>query len=398
MRKRVHAIINPRLLAWARKASGYKLEEVAKRIGVRPEKIRDWESGVSKPTVIQLRNIASVYKRPTATFYLPKPPEDIPEINDFRILPGGSPIEESPLLLLEVRLAYSRREVALELAEELEEPIIPFTDTASIADDVDLLADRVRRLLDVSLEKQFAWKSDYDALNGWKDAIEDLGVLIFQSSGIPVQIMRGFSISEKTFPVIVLNSKDSPRGRIFTLLHEIGHLFLHNAGLCNLREHRRSSSVEQRVEVFCNRLAGAVLVPEDRLLQEHLVRGKTRSWEWQDAELGDLADKYSVSKEVILRRLLITGKCAQSYYSIKRQEFIEEGKRIASRQTTGFVPHWMKSVSNNGIAYAKMVLNAYYREIISASRLSDYLNVKLKHLASIEQRVFRFPRSMEQQV
>ncbi|HEV2975014.1 MAG TPA: ImmA/IrrE family metallo-endopeptidase [Solirubrobacteraceae bacterium] len=91
-----------------------------------------------------------------------------------------------------------------------------------------------RTLLGMSLAQQATWHDPRRALNAWIDAVSELDVLVLQAQSIPIQEMRGFSISTDRLPVIVRNSGDVPRGRIFTLLHEFAHVLLHADVVCDV--------------------------------------------------------------------------------------------------------------------------------------------------------------------
>lgn len=270
------AIVKPELLVWARTSIGLSLDDAASKMHQSVERLTAWENGEQSPTVSQLRIAASVYKRPIAVFYLPNVPREFDAMKDFRRLSEGFNSEHSPALQLLIRRTRYRRQIAVDLSNRIGEKAKEFSKRATLLDKPEKLSGEIRTLLNITLDEQFSWKDDYKAINNWINAIENLGILVFQSSDVPIIEMRGFSISEEQFPVIVLNAKDSPRGRIFTLMHELTHLFLRNGGLCDLDESEEVRSEEQRVEAYCNHVAGAVLVPRNALLQEKLVVEKKK--------------------------------------------------------------------------------------------------------------------------
>lgn len=375
--------INTEILLWARETIFLTLDEAARRIGVKPEALTQWESGETKPTVIQLRKAASVYKRPVATFYLPDVPDEVAPPHDYRILPGEGHSPFPPELAVELRSASLRREVVLELSEYLGEEIAPFRMTVDHRSDVERISNDVRRFLGVSLDEQYRWKDEYKALRKWKELLENAGVLVFQASRIPIEVMRGFSLSKDVWPVVVMNSKDSPRGRIFTLMHELCHLMQSEGGLCDFRESKRSRSHDQAIEIFCNRLAGAVLVPGVALLAREEVKGKVAGSDWKESELIALANAFKVSTQVALRRLLIVGRITRRFFEAKMEEY---SARTYSKPS-GWTTEAGRTVANNGHRYVKTVLDAYYGDIITASDLSNYLGVRLKHIGDIERKM-----------
>ena len=200
--------------------------------------------------------------------------------------------------------------------------------------------------------------------------------------------MRGFSISEQVAPIIVLNGQDMPRGKIFTLLHEFGHLVLQNTGICDLHESRRVVTDEDRVEVYANHVAGAVLIPQSMLLQEHLVATNSSRREWLDDDILSLAEKYAVSQEAMLRRLVVIGRASLDFYQAKREEFLRIYAERRKNKPQGAPPYHRLVIRDNGIPYTQLVLRSYYERRITACDVSDYLDINLKHLNNIEREVF----------
>lgn len=399
---RVRAVINPELLVWARETSGLSLEAAAKKIGVKPDRLAAWEGTGGgprlAPTVSQLRKTANVYKRPLAMFFLPHAPERPAMPHDFRRLPDHDDADLSSDLLLEMRRARRRRAVALELLSDLDRPVTALPLRAELADDPEEVGRRGWEWLGVTRAEQARWVGVYDALNGWLAAFESRGVLIFQTTDVELDEMRGFSLSERRLPVIVLNAKDYPRARVFTLMHEFAHLMLDTGGVCDPeRVARRARTVDERVEVFCNHAAGALLVPSHAvLLDPRIAAAGTGRHEWRDNTLRAVADAFTVSREVILRRLLILGRTTEAFYERKRREYQRQYAALAAQareraQTRegGHPPVYRTAVRDNGRRYTQLVLDAYQAERITAADLSDYLGVRLKHIPRVADAVDR---------
>lgn len=210
-------------------------------------------------------------------------------------------------------------------------------------------------------------------------------MLVFQASGVDLAEMRGFSLGEHPLPVIAVNIKDWPRGRTFTMLHELVHLMLHLEGLCDLAEHASLQPKDRQVEVFANRATAALLMPKDRVLEEQVVRAHRTGAEWSDDELRHLSRRYQVSQEAMLRRLLTLGRTTPEFYQAKREEFLE-GYR--EHEQEGFAPPFRKAIAMAGPTYLRLVLDAYYHERITASDLAEFTGVRLKHMAKIEHALF----------
>jgi Zn-dependent peptidase ImmA (M78 family)/transcriptional regulator with XRE-family HTH domain len=383
-RKRYYAACNPAMLGWARSTLRLSLEMAAKKIGVVPARLADWEAGRTRPTIPQLRKCAHVYRRPLAAFYLPGPPRDFTVRNrDFRRLPGEPPGTYSPEMVLALRTAAYRREVALEL--EPETPLVALVGSATMEVPSDDLAAMARRALGVSLETQMGWTGSHTPLNGWKNAVEALGVLVFHYSDVSVEEVRGFSFGEPTVPVIALNGGDTVNGRVFTLVHELAHLYLGDGASCDLGDFTRPAEATGPAESYCNVVAGALLVPRDALMADAAVGRARRSTEWPDAELERLARRFRVSREVVLRRLLAVDKTNIDIYRRYRENLLTLPP--PTKEGGGRIPRAVMVVRDVGKPFARMVLDAYHADAISAADVSDFLNVQLKHLARIETRL-----------
>jgi Zn-dependent peptidase ImmA (M78 family)/DNA-binding XRE family transcriptional regulator len=386
MAKRVEALIKPELLVWARESASFTKETAANKLKIKLSKLEDWEKGNSRPTINQLRKIANLYKRPLAVFYLAEAPKDFDALKDFRRFPGTIGFRQPGKLKFEIRLANYRREVALDLMKDLYGKSKDFNYQIKITDDTEEAGSKIRGILEMDITKQKALSTDYDAFKYWRLAVEGTGVLVFQSSGIDVSEMRGFSIGKFPLPVIGINSKDSPRGRIFTLLHEFAHIMLRESGICDLNETSQRPPEAKKTEIFCNHAAGAALIPKSELLK---LVGPVKSIDrWTNNQLYDLAKFFKASKEVVLRRLLICKLTTEGFYKKKRKEFIEEYRKIDLKKKEGFVPPDVKSISRFGLTFTRLVIDGYNNERITASDLSDYLNIRLNHLPKITSVLF----------
>src|SRR2546430_1284507 len=120
MATRIEALANPALVVWARETAGFTRDAAAERLKITPGRLESWERGEARPSVPQLRRLAQLYKRPLAAFYLPRPPAADEPVHDFRRIHGQPVDRNSPELLLAIRRCRERREVALDLYEQLD--------------------------------------------------------------------------------------------------------------------------------------------------------------------------------------------------------------------------------------------------------------------------------------
>jgi Zn-dependent peptidase ImmA (M78 family) len=377
MAKSVPALMNPALLVWARESIGYEVEEVAHHLDVPGSSVSAWERGDERPTVVQLRLLADLYERPLAIFYLPNVPRAFDPMRYFRRRPDEAKPAPSPRMAVQIRDAEARREAALELAETLGDVPAALTLRASLGEQPGIIAARAREWLDVSLETQASWRDEFRAYQSWRAALERAGALVFQLS--VDEHFRGFSIDAERYPVIAVNSKDTPRARIFTLFHELGHLVLGQGELDEGGFWTRTEAVE----VFCNEFAGQLLVPAEALDAELGVAGGGASEVIDRDAVDRLLPRFWVSEEVILLRLVNTGRLARSAYEARRAEL----RTYPLPKRYGRMEPPKRTVQALGQKYVRSVLLAFDGQHITMSDVAGYLGVKLKHLPEIERLV-----------
>lgn len=281
----------------------------------------------------------------------------------------------SPLLRDQILLIKEKRDLAVKYQTYDREYDYSYIKSVNIEENPEDIAFRIIKLLDIDVINRKSWKTKYEALNSWKAAFENIGVLIFQISKINVNEMRGFSISEIPYPTIVLNRDDSHLGRIFTLIHEFCHLMLKKGGICTLEKKDEKAS---KIEQFCNAVAGAVLVPMNPLLElviDHL------SQVWEENELKILRKMFWANYEVILRRLLTLDKTNKKFYKKKREEW---SKIPPSERKGGFERIYEKVTRTHPINYIKIVFNAMQENNITIHDVSYYLSMNLKHLDDLK--------------
>ena len=374
-----NAHINHNMLIWARTEVKLSVNLAAEKIGVNLEKIESWEKGETFPSVKQLYKIAEVYKRPFALFYFPHPPKHFKPLKDFRRFPDKFPLTENEEYNLqkELLLFQQKREIALDLYEQMNTEPMVFKLKGTVNETPDNLATKIIEYLNINHQEIADTNPDYDALNYWKKLLESNGIFVFQTTGVPLTIMRGACIAKNVLPVIIINSNDTPNGRIFSLIHELVHIVLREDGISNFRY--MNKELYDKIEVYCNQVAAEVLVPSKLLLSNSIVRNhNSKESKWTNDELTKLARLFCVSSEVILRRLLTLGKTSSANY----QEF--RNSIDYSRKKASGGDYYRNVVAKNGVTFLNLALQGYYQDKITASSLWDFTHVKLSNLAKLE--------------
>jgi len=373
----------PSVLVWARAESGYEPDRVAKRLGVKPERVAAWEAGERVPTMRQVESLAKLYHRPLGIFFRPKPPVVAPLAAEYRRLPGVVPGRESPELRLAVRKMSNRRELMVELLEELGEPVPEFGLAAHLDEKPEAIAARLRATMKLAVESQLNWASEWEAWASWRAAVESLGVLVFQFPGVSLEEARGVSLLRWPLPVAAVNSKESsPEARSFTLMHEVVHLML-AAGheeLPAAKESRRGSDW-QTVERFAEETASHVLVPQQALAA--MVSAMNLSERgWNLASVRKLARKFRITPLAMATRLRSSGYFDWAFYRAWKQEWDAHVARLKPR-SGGFATPVGKTLGRAGQPFTRLVLEAMSANRITSDQAARHLDLKFEHFGKL---------------
>jgi Zn-dependent peptidase ImmA (M78 family)/DNA-binding XRE family transcriptional regulator len=389
------ALIKAELLGWARTRAKVTVDDAAKAANVDPETLKAWEAGNGTPTVSQLRHLAAKYHFPLAVFYLTKPPEDFKPLRDFRRLPDADDRTISAGLAYQIRNAYERREVALELHRDLSEPVPPFRLKATRNDPPEVLGEEIRTFLGVTDSDQRKAAREDRAFDFWRRKLEEKSVLVFVVSGphntVGLDEMRGFAIAQKEIPVIVINGRDySQGGKTYTLLHEFVHVVLGESALTN---GDGATAEEQKIERFCDAVAAAALMPRS-IMQSFSEVKHAGEKKWNDDELRTMARAIGVSREAFLLRLVTMRRAAWDFYMSQRKKFKHEYEEAAALKAIGpkkSVPikRPILLMSWNGRGFTRLVLRGYYDKRITLNDVSSYLGAKVKHIPALERAAFQ---------
>jgi Zn-dependent peptidase ImmA (M78 family) len=363
--------VTPAVITWARERAGFSLDEAAKYF----KKIEAWEQAQGAPTYPQLEQMAEKFKCPVAVFFFPTPP-DVPTIEkSFRTI-APTDLEQLPRFLRTLlRRAQAMQLNLVELndgdnpADRLITRDLAFNLNATIAE----IADELRAYLGVTLEQQTKCTSIDDAFELWRDAFAGVGVFVFKDAFHAEQYF-GFCLYDDEFPIIYVNNSSTKSRQIFTLFHELGHLLFHTSGIDvggqGIAAVDRNAA---RVEVICNSLTGAFLVPEAAFFQALGRMPASRD------TAATLAGHFNVSREVIYRRFLDRGMISDAEYRDAAEIW-----RKQMKQQSGGGDYYNTMFSYLGTRYIDLAFQRYYQNRISDVQLSDYLNIKPRNLPAFE--------------
>lgn len=375
---------NPSVLAWARAESGYDLERVGKRLGVKAERLAEWETGIRVPTMRQLERLAKMYHRPLGVFFRNKAPVLPPLSTEYRRLTGVTPGEESPELRLAVRKMLNRRETMVNLLEELGEHVPVFGLVAHFNEMPATVAARLRAAIALTVEVQLNWTTEWQAWGAWRMAIESIGVLVFQFPGVSLEEARGVSLLHWPMPVAGVNSKElSPEARSFTLIHELVHLML-AAG----HEERPAATETRRgpawqaVERFAEETASHVLVPEGALARMASSINPSGA-DWDLARVRGLARKFRITPLAMATRLRSSGYFDWAFYR-RWKEMWQAHVATLKPRGGGFATPVGKTLGRAGQPFTQVVLEAMSANRITANQAARHLDLKFEHFGKLK--------------
>lgn len=310
--------INPTVLRWARMEAGLSLHEVVLRAKLTPprqkkdepaltaeDRLAAWEEGKDTPTLNQLEKIASAYRRPLLTFFLAQPPQQVALIADFRTIGNKPTPTDSPeFAALRRRITLLHQELRA-LAEDAGSPKLPFIGSVPETTPVQEFVNTLRAALGTNIEEQRRIRNE-DAMLGYlRELSQSIGIYVLlegnvgsHHSNIPPEEFRGIALADDLVPLVVVNPNDAKAAMVFTLMHELAHLWLGLSGVSNFNALGNNGSDIGR-ERLCNSVAAEFLVPEAELRNKWKTPRTALSY-FVDA----LAKDFKVSGAVISRRLL----------------------------------------------------------------------------------------------
>ena len=327
----IRAPVNPALLRWVRERAGIAQEELTAKF----KKLPEWEDGKTRPTLKQAEAFARAVHAPVGYLFLSEPPEEAVPIPDFRTFTGHAVTRPSPNLLDTIYVCQERQNWYRDFARVAGEPSLGFVGSASVNTDPETVAARMRETLGFDLAVRRECPTWTDALRLFIRQADDAGVLVMVSGVVMSNShrrldpgeFRGFALSDPLAPLIFINGKDTKAAQMFTLAHELAHIWLGVTALSNLGAAPGTGFRSE--EVWCNAVAAELLVPLEAL------RSDLRRNEPLPDALSRLARIFKVSTLVILRRLLDAGWLTRERFNTAWAQENERLKKLAQSGSGG---------------------------------------------------------------
>lgn len=294
--------VKPELLRWARERSGVEIEALTHKF----PRLFDWENGEAQPTLNQLEQFAKATHTAIGYLFLPEPPIEAVPIPDFRTVGNRHIAHPSPDLLDTIYICQQRQEWYADFSRSTHEDALSFVGSARLAGDIKDTAGAIRNALGFDVDARRAMPTWTEALRKFIEQTDNLGVLVMVSGIVGSNThrklnpdeFRGFALSDAHAPLIFVNGSDTKAAQMFTLAHELAHIWL---GQSALTDTSPITELTNRTEIWCNRVAAEVLVPLASIRAEYRRNADLH------AEMSRLARHFKVSTLVILRRIFDCG-------------------------------------------------------------------------------------------
>lgn len=384
------AFVSPALLRWARERRRFTVSEAAEKLSVKLETFNAWENGEARPTLRQAQDLAQRLRVPLGLLFLSSPPTERFPLPDLRTVGDAPPSAPSPDLYDLLNDVLSKQQWYREYQEDEGAEPLPFVGRYTSNDDVNIIADDIRRTIGIDTVMRASIKNSEEFLREFIRRSETVGILVLRSGIVgnntqrvlDVTEFRGFAISDDLAPLVFINGKDAKAAQIFTLGHEVAHLWLGETGVSNPDYRQPSSDQRNSTERVCNRIAAEVLAPKEDFLAN-----------WRDdrsisGNLDVLSNRYRVSRFVVLRQSLDLEKLDRPIYWEYYDRLTDaQVASTVSGSDSGGGNFYNNLLARNSTALTTRLMAAVAQGRTSYSEAARLLGVRLGTLETIANRL-----------
>ncbi|MEW6195272.1 MAG: ImmA/IrrE family metallo-endopeptidase [Bacteroidota bacterium] len=365
------------------------IEIVAEKSRFNPDKIRKWEEGIGDelPTIKQVEKLAKLYRRPLAVFYLPDIPRDFDTLKDFR---SKNKNQFSTALVFIIREIQEKQSWMHEILIEDGESPLDFVGKFDLDTSPEIVADDIREKLGI-----ITVEAQHDPLKYWINKSENERIFISRSSNyhsrmkIDVEEFKGFVIADIVAPFIFINSADYKNSQLFTLAHELAHIWINATGVSSdIEIDFRNRTDYDPIEIFCNEVAGNLLLPRKEL-HNFLVNSDRITLH----SIEQISSFFGVSYIAALIRCLKLNLISDSEFQTLREK-IDQGffnyiNQDVDKTKKGFPNPYYQKLWRNGKTFSQIVFDFYKGGKITGLEASSLLNTKINLFTKYEQYVYK---------
>ena len=367
--------VNGEIIRWAREFYNMTQEQAAKSIGVSLYQYQKWESGQDYPTYAKLKKISLVFRKPSAIFFLPNPPNIPVPKGELRTLPHTVVSKFSKNIIIQFEKAKAYQMNLKELYGEKKSIIAQRNVFPS---DQIALCLFLRKKIGITVVEQKAERNRSSLFEKFRKRLYELGIYVFKDA-FKDKSVSGISLNDDNYPIIIINNATSFARQLFTLFHEIYHLISNTSGVEIIRDdyYMELNKQQEIIERACDSFANAFLVPIDDFSKE-LGDGTI-----DKLQIERLSDVYSVSKEAIMYKLYIMKRISSVEYNRLKEFFYGDAIRSDGRGDSRG-NYYNTKLSYLGYSYTGDVLERYSSGIIDEVRAGEMLQSKIDNLPKIE--------------
>jgi Zn-dependent peptidase ImmA (M78 family) len=391
------AYITPNVLKWARESVRMTEETAAAKIPkLTVEKLKEWEDGTSQPTIRQAQILAKAYKRPFALFFLPEVPRDFQPLQDFR-KSGSKELTTSSIFI--IREIQQKQAWISDVYSENNEEKLPFVGRFTLNSNPKDVADDILATLGIIPSK---YKND-NPIREWINAAESKGIFVSRTSFIHSKMkldseeLQGFAIADQFAPFVFVNSDDWNAPQLFTLVHELAHIWIFATGISNEIEPEIANRDKfNPIELFCNEVAANALIPNEIILNIDRTVFKNSQ------DIFKTAKNLGVSSLTFLVRALNLQLVTNSEYKVLKrkaeidyQSFLkrEAEKKVAlklkQKKKPGGPNPYLLRLNKNSRLFTQVVLDALRSGFVQPTQASFLLGTPSNNFHKLEAQIYK---------
>ncbi len=379
------ANITPKVLKWARESARMTEEVVAAKVSISVEKLKEWEEGSSLPTIRQAEILAKAYRRPFALFFLPDVPRDFQPLQDFR-KKDAKPLSTGSVFI--IREIQQKQAWIRDVYEESRESSLSFVGRFNLQSNPISVANDILSTLQISPSKY----SKVNPINEWIDKTESKGIFISRTSFIHPKLkldsdeLQGFSIADNYAPFVFVNSDDWNAPQLFTLVHELAHIWIAASGISNeIEPELKHKDKLHPVELFCNEVAANALMPQE------LMRSFPNSIYESSNSVFKKSKELGISSFAFLYRALSLNLISvDTYRKLKREaevefnDFLRREEEKKEKQKKGGPDYYRLLINKNSHLFTQVVIDAFRGGAIEPTQASSLLNTQVNNFSKLE--------------
>jgi len=385
--------VNPEILIWARETAGLSAADAVQKLGIGEargvaavDRLAALEAGEVEPSRSLLTKMAKQYRRPLVTFYMSAPPRKGDRGEDFRNVPDRLRDTQGLVDALVRDVRARQNVVRAVLADEEEAEPLAFVGSMNMRDGVGAVLSSIRRTIRLDLAEFRAQASPESAFALLRSRVEAAGVFVLlignlgsHHTAIDVETFRGFALSDKIAPFVVVNDQDARAAWSFTLVHELAHLWLGVTGVSG-------GFSDIQIEKFCNDVASGFLFPANELALVQVDRNTDS--ETVARRIGDFAKERHLSATMVAYNLFRAGVVTEATWRTVSAWFLAQWRRSRDaqreRQKDSSGPdYYVVRRHRLGSALLNFVSRNMSEGALTPTRASQVLGVKPRSVAPL---------------